>query len=257
MFPITATACAREVPMLDKNSFKAIVQFVLDEGVDAFLSEAEGDSLTPFIRYKDIIVYIIPNLHTRQRENIHDYSRIIVYGQYAVPISNRGPRFDIRKEGEHIYIEDKNIFDEGIINAYIALLYEMIHINRIVENINGIIDKTKFEDIVRFTLENGTEEPFSSLWGMSPFISYKDIRIFLTPNLRYFDRVYQAEMRNEISHYRRMTVFFDADGGHIFSMGIDENQEVYIHAEQYYNRLLYENAIVSVAIPLLAEMINE
>lgn len=257
LFSITATGSTQEVPMLDRNRFETIVQFVLDNGWNAFISE--DGRLTPNIRYKGVLVYIVPNFYTRQRETIHDYNRIIVFGEGAVPIRNEGPRFDIHKEGDHIRIEDKSIFDERIMNVYIALLHEMTDTNRIVENMNGIIDKAKFENIIQFVLDNGRERPFSSLWGMSPSITYEDITIFLRPNPPFFDVEYQAKMRNEVSHYNQMTVFFDAEGGSIFSisMGIMGNSEVYINAVRFSNRVLYENAIVNVAIPLLMEMINQ
>jgi len=257
LFFIATMAFAQDVPMLDKNRFEAIVQFVLDNGWNAFISE--DNRLTPNVRYKNMIVYIVPNFHTRQRVGIGDYNRIIVFGQGAVPIRNEGPRFDITKEGEHIHIEDKSIFDENILNAYLAQLNEMLQITRVAENMNSLISKSEFDNIVRFVLDNGRDVLFSSLWGSSPSITYKGITIHLVPNGPHFNADFQTRMRNEVSHYRRLIVSFQAEGGRRFEMGmgIHENNEVYIHVTDFNNRILYENVIATDVIPLLIEMIND
>ena len=254
LLSIGVLACAQaDKNMVDENCFEAIIKFVLENGWDAYLSK--DDSLTPMVEYKNILVYVIPDYHTKQRENVQCYKQIIVYGPDAAPAYNRGPRFDIHKGEQGAYFEEGTINEKRIINEYMAILKEMITIKRITENMNLIVNKKQFENMVHFILNNGEEIMFSSLWGNSPSISYRDISIYLTPNPPY-NMEYQEKMRIEVSHYKRMTVFYDAEGGSIFEMRLGEDGDVYIYANNYRNKILYENEIVSVAIPLLIEMTN-
>ena len=255
LIPMTTTemmTCTQT--MLDEDCFETIVQFVLDNGWDSYLFK--DDSLNPVVEYKKILVYIIPDSNTTQRENVSHYNHIIIYGADSCPAYDKGPRFDIHKEDRGVYIEEKTIHDKDTINAYMAVLKEMVNITSVAKDMGQVIGKKQFENIVQFVLNNGEEVSFSSLWGDSHSITYKGIVIYLTPNPPYHDIEYQKKMRKNMSHYNSMTIFFNAEGGHIFNMGIREDNAIYIYADTYVNKILYENEIVSVCIPLLEEMMK-
>ena len=236
----------------NKEQFEAIVQFVLDNGGDASLSK--DDRLTPMVRYKKMLVYIIPNSYTEQRKNVNYYNHIIIFGPDAAPAYNKGPRFDIYKGKNNVYIKEKTIHSKDTINAYMSMLKEMVEIKRIVEDMDKIVSKELFESIVQFILDNGEEVLYSSLWGVSPSIIYKDISIYLIPNLNYIN---MENVEKNVSYYTGMTVFFDAEGGNMFNIGIKDNGGTYLYVENCSNKILYENEIASTFIPLLKKMIKK
>ena len=238
----------------DKELFESIVQFVIDNGWDAFLSK--DNRLTPMVEYKDMLVYIIPNSYTEQRKNVYHYNHIIIFGHDANPASNKGPRFDIYKEKNSVCIKEKTIYSKDTINTYISMLKEMLDIKKIAKNMDSIVSRELFESIVQFVLENGEEVQYSSLWGNSPYIEYKGVSIFLTPNIQNFKVEDIGKTDKNISYYTGMSVFLKTENGHMFNMGIKDNGNIYIHVEIYNNKILYKNDIASICIPLLKEMVK-